>query len=194
MRKTPRTAKAKALLRAERIRAAKKAQGEPQQGNLWGNPSPKPFSSKSGPKGAPLYNADQKEMVKDPKHKKVSKAPGVPGVKKPAGQPSPSPLYDANQTDLTPPKAFSGKRQERLKGAKMGVIARIRRTAAAPSSDMIDMRAQKDLDNVVNTFVKKLKTELKELKKSGVDTANIRAVLKKRYPFINESLFKKMGL
>jgi hypothetical protein len=137
MRKTPRTAKAKALLRAERVRAAKKkrsAQGEPQPGNLTGNPDPKPKSSKSGPKGAPLYNADQKEMVKDPKAKKQTGAPGVPGVKQPGGQPSTSPLYDANQTDLTDPKALSGKPQEKLKGAgkrnRPGVIDRIRRKAA----------------------------------------------------------------
>ena len=134
MRKTPRTAKAKALLRAERVRAAKrKAQGtgSPEQGNLMGNPDPKPKSSKSGPKGSPLYNADQKELVRGPKHKKQPSAPGVPGVKKPAGQPTTSPLYDANQTDLTDPKALSGKPQDKLKGAsKKGVIDRIRQKAA----------------------------------------------------------------
>ncbi len=133
MRTTPKTAKAKALLRAEKVRAQqKRAQGEPQQGNLLSNPDPKPTSSKAGPKGAPLYNADQKEFVKDPKHKKNQKAPGVPGVKKPAGQPTTAPLYDANQTDLTDPKALSGKPQEKLKGAskkKRGVIDRIRRRA-----------------------------------------------------------------
>jgi len=132
MRTKPRTAKARALLRAEKARAAK-TQGEPQQGNLMSNPDPKPTSSKSGPKGAPLYNADQKEFVKDPKAKKQKGAPGVPGVKKPAGQPTTAPLYDANQTDLTDPKALSGKPQEKLKGAAKkgkGVIARIRRRAA----------------------------------------------------------------
>ena len=137
MRKQPRTAKAKALLRAERVRAAQKkrrAQGEPQPGNLTSNPDSKPTSSKSGPKGAPLYNADKKEFVKDPKAKKNTGAPGVPGVKKPAGQPSTAPLYDANQTDLTEPQALSGKPHEKLKGAgkkrRPGVIARIRNKAA----------------------------------------------------------------
>lgn len=132
MRTVPRTAKAKALLRAEQIRAKRKAAtGEPQQGNLTSNPDPKPTSSKSGPKGAPLYNADQKDLVKDPKAKKQKGAPSVPGVKKPSGQPTTAPLYDANQTDLTDPKALSGKPQEKLKGAgKKGVIERIRRKAA----------------------------------------------------------------
>ncbi|NIT77323.1 MAG: hypothetical protein GWN58_22990 [Anaerolineae bacterium] len=132
MRTTPRTAKAKALLRAEKARAQQRqAQEEPQQGNLLSNPDPKPTSSKSGPGGSPLYNADQKEFVKDPKAKKQKGAPGVPGVKKPAGQPTTAPLYDANQTDLTDPKALSGKPQEKLKGAgkKRGVIDRIRRKA-----------------------------------------------------------------
>lgn len=128
MRTTPRTAKARALLRAERARAAQKGTA-PQAGNLLSNPDPTPKSSKAGPKGAPLYNADQKDLVKDPKVKKQTGAPGVPGVKKPAGQPSPAPLYDANQTDLTDPKALSGKPQEKLKGAKKGVIDRIRRRA-----------------------------------------------------------------
>lgn len=134
MRKIPRTAKARALLRAERARAKRQAQKgtTPQQGNLLSNPDSTPKSSKSGPKGAPLYNAEQSEMVKDPKVKKQTGAPGVPGVKKPAGQPSTSPLYDANQTDLTDPKALSGKPQEKLKGAraKVGVINRIRQKAA----------------------------------------------------------------
>lgn len=130
MRTVPRTAKAKALLRAEQIRAERKAETAPQPGNLTSNPDPKPTSSKSGPKGAPLYNADQKDLTKDPKHKKVKSAPGVPGVKKPAGQPTTAPLYDANQTDLTDPKNLSGKPQEKLKGAgKKGVIERIRAKA-----------------------------------------------------------------
>jgi hypothetical protein len=133
MRTVPRTAKAKALLRAEKIRAKRLAEtGAPEPGNLTSNPDPKPTSSKSGPGGSPLYNADQKDLTKDPTHKKVKSAPGVPGVKKPAGQPTTAPLYDAQQTDLTDPKALSGKPQEKLKGAgkKRGVIARIRRKAA----------------------------------------------------------------
>jgi hypothetical protein len=131
MRTTPRTAKAKALLRAEKARAAQKGKGtSPQAGNLLSNPDPTPKSSKSGPKGAPLYNAEQKDLVKEPKVKKQNGG-GVPGVKKPAGQPTTAPLYDANQTDLTDPKALSGKPQEKLKGAraKVGVIDRIRQKA-----------------------------------------------------------------
>ena len=134
MRVRLRSAKGRALLRAERHRAAAKKGGgtPPQPSNLTSNPDPTPKSSKSGPGGSPLYNADQKDLVRDPKHKKEKGAKGAPGVKKPAGAPSPSPLYDANQTDLTDPKALSGKPQERLKGAskKRGVIARIRRKAA----------------------------------------------------------------
>ena len=137
MRKTPRTAKAKALLRAERARAAQKTTG-PQPGKLLSNPNPTPKSSKSGPGGSPLYNAEQKDLIKEPKAKKNGNG-GVPAVKKPSGQPSTSPLYDANQSDLTDPKALSGKPQDKLKGAskkkasktRMSVIARIRQRAAA---------------------------------------------------------------
>jgi hypothetical protein len=138
MRTTPRTAKAKALLRAERARAAQKGK-EPQRGNLLSNPNPTPKSSKSGPGGSPLYNAEQKDLIKEPTVKKNGNGK-VPPVKKPAGQPSTAPLYDANQSDLTDPKALSGKPQETLKGAskkkpaakktKMSVIARIRQRAA----------------------------------------------------------------
>lgn len=134
-RKTLKSAKARALLRAERARSQVRAQqtGSPSQGNLWSNPDVTPKSSKSGPGGAPLYNADQKDMVSDPKVKKTKGAEPAPRAKRQTGGPSTSPLYDANQTDLTDVGALDGKPQDKLKGASRrgGVIAKIRRKALA---------------------------------------------------------------
>jgi len=127
------SAKARALLRAERARAQVKAQqtGSPSQGNLLSNPDPTPKSSKSGPGGASLYNADQKDMVSAPKTKKTKGAEPPPKARRDKGGPSTSPLYDANQTDLSDVGALDSKPQDKLKGASRrgGVIQRIRRRA-----------------------------------------------------------------
>ncbi len=136
MAKKPlKSAKAKALLRAEKARAQVKAQQSgPSQGNLLSNQDPKPSSNKKGPDGAPLYNADQSEMVSDPKHKKQKGAPPPPAAKRDKSGPSPSPLYDAAQDELTDVQHHAGKPQDKLKGASRrrggGVIQRIRRKAA----------------------------------------------------------------
>ena len=127
MSKTLKTAKARALLRAEKARAAQQ-ETAPQPPDLVENPDSKPTSSPQGPDGSPLYNSEQAELVENPEHQQQTAPPTAPAIKNSEESPENAELYDANPEDLTDPKEISARRRS-AKRRRPGVISRIRQKA-----------------------------------------------------------------
>jgi len=59
---------------------------------------------------------------------------------------------------------------------------------------LLEKEKARDLDNLVNVFVKKLKFEAADLMRTVKDKKKVRGILQKRYDFVNDALLKKLGL